>query len=367
MVLGYGIDEVVNIISKGLLEIGYDVTILTTEARFPLDDSKVKIEKLPPLRLSFLNDYWQRHFLVDVRSTDLFLRAAKKHDILITCDPMHLIGAGAKIRFKKPVIMYFFGATPHNVLDSFERKLEFFRQILVWDSSSYFADYIMTNSKHTKSSLPKNLRRKAFVNYHGIEHLIGEKTAAERFRTKLGAKGKKLILSVGRFSTPYKGMTDVAKIFCELKRKRNDIALLLVGGGDLPEDLMRFKSLRDIHFLTNVPYHMLRLCFTSCDIYCTASRWEGFNIPLVAAQANQKPVVAFNVGAHAEVTVDGRTGFLVRDYKEFASQLETLLDNDSLRTEMGENAAKFSRKFSWQKSIKMLTVLIETIRENYGL
>jgi len=366
MVLGYGIDEVVDIVSRELSKRGYEATILTTEVKFPLADSKVNIKKLLPLHLSFLNDYWQRHFLTDVRSINCFLRTVKEQDILITCDPMHLVGCAAKIRLKKPVIMYFFGITPYNVLESLESKLEFFRQTLTWNSSFHFADYIMTNSEHTKNLLPKNLRKKALANYHGVEHLIGEKKAAEQFKAKLGVEGKKLILSIGRFSTPYKGMKDVARMFRELKEKRNDIALLLVGGGDVPKDVMNFRSSRDIHVLTNIPYSMLRLCLAACDIYCTASRWEGFNIPLVAAQMNEKPIIAFKVGAHHEVAIDGRTGFLAENYKEFVGRLELLLNDDSLRINMGKEAAKFARKFSWQKSMKRLKLLIEAIRENYG-
>jgi 1,2-diacylglycerol 3-alpha-glucosyltransferase len=364
MVLGYGIDEVINILSKEILKIGYDVSVFATEVNFPPNDIRTNIKKLQPFRLSFLNNYWQKHFLTDLRSVNIFLKALKKCDVLITCDPMHIIGAAAKVRYRKPVIMYFFGITPYNVLDSFERKMEVFRQILTWNSSFYLADYIMTNSNYTRNMLPKNLREKALVNYHGVEHLIGEENAAKNFRKQLEVEGKKLILSIGRFSTPYKGMKEIAKIFAELQRKRDDIELLLVGGGDLPKDLASLTSIKNVHILTNIPYNMLKLCFAACDIYCTASKWEGFNIPLVAAQANQKPVVAYKVGAHPEVIVNGETGFLVDNWRDFIKRLELILDNDSLRVDMGEKAAKFARKFSWQKSISTLKSLIESLTKN---
>ena len=364
MTLGYGIDEVVSIISKEILKMGYDVAIFTNKFNFPLNNSGLNIKELQPFRLSFLDEYWQQHFLSDIRSVSVFLKCLQKYDILITCDPMHLVGATAKVRYRKPVIMYFFGITPHNVLDSFERKMEVFRQALTWNSSFHFADYIMTNSKYTKSMLPKNLRKKALVNYHGIEHLIGEKKAAEQFRKQLKVEGKKLILSIGRFSTPYKGMRELAKIFAKLQKKRDDIALLLVGGGDVPKDITDLLPMKDVHILTNISYDMLKLCLAASDIYCTASKWEGFNIPLVAAQANQKPVVAFNVGAHPEVTVNGETGFLVEDSMEFIKRLEFLLDDDSLRMKMGGKAAKFARKFTWQKSMNLIELLIESLFRN---
>lgn len=364
MVLGYGIDEVVNIISKELLKLGYEVAVFTTELNFPLNNSGVNIKKLQPLRLPLLNNYWQKHFLTDLRSVNVFLKALEKYDILITCDPMHIIGAAAKVRYRKPVIMCFFGITPYSVLDSFERRIEVFRQTLTWNSSFCFTDCIMANSKYTRDMLPKSLRRKTMVNYHGIEHLIGEKDVAKQFRKQLGVEDKKVILSIGRFSTPYKGMQDIAKIFAKLRKKRSDVTLLLVGGGDIPKGITNLTPMKDMHILTNIPYNMLKLCLAASDIYCTASRWEGFNIPLVAAQANQKPVVAFKVGAHPEVTVDEETGFLVENCMEFTRRLEFLLDNDSSRMKMGENAAKFAKKFSWRKSIKVLKLLIENLKIN---
>lgn len=366
MVLGYGIAEIVYIISKKLLEIGYEVTILTTWLEYPLGEQKIEVKELSPLRMFFLSDYWHRHLLTDIRCVNTFTRALKEYDVVITCDPMHIIGASVKIKFKKPVIMYYFGVVPHSVLDSFGRRLESFRQKLLWNLSFNLADYTMTNSKYTKSLLPRKVEDRAVVNYHGIEHLVfSEDGNAEEFRRKMKIEDKKLILSVGRFSSPYKGMKDLVRIFTKLKRKWEDAALLLVGGGGIPKDVANFRSLKNVHLLTNVSYETLKLCFASCDIYCTASKWEGFDIPLVAAQSNGKPVVAFNVGAHPEVMIDRETGFLVKNYEEFEKYLELLLNDDLLRKEMGKKAAKYAKRFTWGKSIKILKTLVETACESY--
>jgi glycosyltransferase involved in cell wall biosynthesis len=99
---------------------------------------------------------------------------------------------------------------------------------------------------------------------------------------------------------------------------------------------------------------MLRNYFGSCDLYCSASKWEGFNIPLVAAQANRKPVIAFNVGAHPEVVINGKTGYLVKTHDEFKESMEKLLENKSVREEMGEKALRFSEKFNWKNSVQKL-------------
>jgi len=45
--------------------------------------------------------------------------------------------------------------------------------------------------------------------------------------------------------------------------------------------------------------------YAACDLYVTASLWEGFNLPIAEAQACGKRVVAFNIGSHPEVVKNG--------------------------------------------------------------
>ena len=365
--LGYGIDEVASIISKKLTESGYEVTILTTILDNKLISNQVTAKEIIPVRLPLLNQYWQRHFIIDLRCLKSFVDEIKEYDIILTCDPMHTIGAAAKIKLRKPTLMYYFGIVPHYVLNSIERKMESIRQTLLWNLSFQFADYVITNSSYTKSLLPTNIRRKAVVNYHGIQHLVLRRPEkVQKFREELNTEDKKLILSIGRFSTPYKGMMSLLKIFQSIKRKHKDTALLLVGGGKIPKDFReKIRSGEDVHILNNVPYDTLKLCLASCDIYCSASLWEGFNIPLIAAQANGKPVVALNVAVHPEMIINGETGFLARNYREFKNYVNCLIENDALRKQMGEKALIFTRKFTWERSVNGLIKLIEILKQKY--
>jgi len=279
---------------------------------------------------------------------------------------MHLIGAAAKIIFRKLVLMCYFGATPPSVLSSFKRKAEALRQAFIGNKAFHFADYILTNSNYTFRLLPKAVRQKALVNPHGIEHLISKnQEKAALLRERLGVKNKLLILSVGRFQTPYKGMREVTKIFIRLKKVLHNVALLLVGRGD-PKHLGVDPS-KDLHVMPNVSYETLKNCFAACDIYCTASKWEGFNIPVVAAQANGKPVVAYNVGAHPEVILDRKTGFLVENAIQFEECLSLLVKDSELRRNMGREAAKHAKKFTWDSNIDKMEKIINILREHYGL
>jgi glycosyltransferase involved in cell wall biosynthesis len=194
-----------------------------------------------------------------------------------------------------------------------------------------------------------------------VEHLVchDEKEAA-LFRENLGVGSRKMILSVGRFSTPYKGMAEVLRLFSALGEKRQDIFLLLVGRGSV-DDLGVQSQPSNVRILQSVPFETLRICFRACDVYCTCSRWEGFDIPLVAAQANGKPVVAYDVGAHSEVVANGVNGFLVDNADEFLNRLFLLIKDSDLRNKMGESANAASHRFTWEKSALDFQKKIEQI------
>lgn len=61
----------------------------------------------------------------------------------------------------------------------------------------------------------------------------------------------------------------------------------------------------NIIFAGFVPDEELPNYYAACDVYATCSLVEGFNMPLVEAQACGKPVVAFDIGPHKEVVKNG--------------------------------------------------------------
>ena len=73
-----------------------------------------------------------------------------------------------------------------------------------------------------------------------------------------------------------------------------------------------------------VPDEELPYYYGACDLYVTASLWEGFDMPAVEAQLCGKKVVAFDIGSHPEVVKKGK---LVRegDVKGFAEAVVKVL------------------------------------------
>src|SRR5437773_3551424 len=96
-----------------------------------------------------------------------------------------------------------------------------------------------------------------------------------------------------------------------------------------------------------------------CDVYITATRWEGFNLPLAEAQAMGRPCVAYAVGAHPEVVGPG--GVLVRTQDEFVAAVERLAADAALRTRMGEAAAEWATRFRWDRSAAAFGDVVDAV------
>jgi 1,2-diacylglycerol 3-alpha-glucosyltransferase len=359
MLIGYGVDEVVNFLAGELSRHGFDITVLANKNEYSNRGYKAIVYNVACL--PFVNEFWNNHFLTDFRSCASLASILDEYDIIVTVDPMHIVGAFAKIRLQKKVIMYFFGVPPPKILDSLGRKTESLRQTILWNLSFFFCDCLMSNSLYASKSLPSYLEKRTIVNSHGIEHLVsGDNENAKKLRKELDVNDKTLILSVGRFSTPYKGMASIARIFETIQQKNRAVALLLVGRGSV-DDLGIRSPQQNVKTLSNIPYEKLKLCFAACDIYCTCSKWEGFDLPIVAAQANGKPVIAYDIGAHREVVANGKTGFLVENTPEFFNRLRMLIENAELRRTIGERGRIAAQRFTWEESVKKFEKAVETI------
>lgn len=165
-------------------------------------------------------------------------------------------------------------------------------------------------------------------------------------RNRYGLGQGPIIVYVGRIS-PYKGVHLLIQAFSLVRQEVPTAKLLIVGKHTFPDYSKKLREMADdsVIFAGYVSDEELPYYYAACDLYATATVWEGFNLPLAEAQACGKPVVAFNLGPHPEVVSDGETGFLVppRDTDALAEAVIKLLKDTGLRQEMGEKACELVR------------------------
>lgn len=88
--------------------------------------------------------------------------------------------------------------------------------------------------------------------------------------------------------------------------------------------------------------------YLSSKIFAFSSASEGFPNVVGEAMSAQLPVVAFDcIAGPSDLIKDNFSGFLIpmNDREMFAKRLQQLIDNETLRAELGKNAQTFIQKF----------------------
>jgi glycosyltransferase involved in cell wall biosynthesis len=92
------------------------------------------------------------------------------------------------------------------------------------------------------------------------------------------------------------------------------------------------------------------------DVCFTPSLWEGFNLPLVEAQAAGTLGVAFDTGAHPEVTP-----MLFSDMRELLAAIERYADDRHLLWSHSKLCYHFVRdRFSWSRASQQAIELLSS-------
>ncbi len=155
--------------------------------------------------------------------------------------------------------------------------------------------------------------------------------------------GSRLILFIGRL-VYYKGLEYLLEAMQGIEGK-----LLVVGTGPLNSVHRRQAEQlgvgQKVEFLGEVSNEQLKVLLHACDLFVLPSteRSEAFGIVQLEAMACSKPVVCTDLPTGVPwVNQNGRTGFIVppRDARALQNAIQRLLENPSLRQELGQAARK---------------------------
>ncbi len=143
--------------------------------------------------------------------------------------------------------------------------------------------------------------------------------------------------------------TDIlVKAFALVAREIPYAKLYLVGTGhdsfieQLKEQIVTDNITDNVVFLGKRDNDEALSIISKCDVVVVPHQWpkEFGPVILLEAMAMGKPVITSRVGATEEFVQDGKSGFLISDYRsstEFAKKMQYLLDNPERARKMGEN------------------------------
>ncbi len=168
------------------------------------------------------------------------------------------------------------------------------------------------------------------------------------------------ILYVGNLSS-YKGVQYLIEAI-----KNLDINLVIIGEGPYETDLKQLSQslgiLNRVFFLGKISNKsILKAYYKTCRLFCLPSLMETFGIVLVEAMACGKPVVSTELGTGTSyINHNNVTGLVVqpRSSEALSGAFNKLLNNDTLRIQMGNNARnRVNAEFATIKIINSLVAL----------
>jgi phosphatidylinositol alpha-mannosyltransferase len=183
-----------------------------------------------------------------------------------------------------------------------------------------------------------------------IDHFSPDVSPIDEF-----CDGKLNILFVSRLEKR-KGLNYLLEAFKQVKQEIPNCRLIIVGPGTRLrrkyEKNVARSSLKDVVFTGLVSYEELPRYYKTADVFCApATGRESFGIILLEAMAVGKPIVASNIDGYASVLTHNVEGLLVppRDKEMLARALLSLLNDESLRREMGAKGRAKALKYSWER------------------
>ena len=172
----------------------------------------------------------------------------------------------------------------------------------------------------------------------------------------------KVVVAAGRYVYE-KGFDMLIEAWAKIADKIPEWELKIFGEGTERERLQRQIANLKLKNVKLLGYaEKLDEEYEKASIFCLSSRYEGWGLVLVEAQAKGLPCISFDCkNGPREIIDDGVNGFLVKanDINQFAEKLLCLIQDKELRKSFSSNSQNQLHKFSTEKILDQWVELIE--------
>jgi glycosyltransferase involved in cell wall biosynthesis len=220
--------------------------------------------------------------------------------------------------------------------------------------------YLSTADMHDKYYLKYGAEKNKIVRYpfssikqnDVLDKPLNFKEKGE-LKTKLGIKGEKMILSVGRFIYG-KGFDILIKAAKNIDKK---ISIYIVGGSPTKE----YLSLINKYDLTNVYFEgfktqeELSLFYKAADLFVLPTRKDVWGLVINEAMASGLPVITTDrCIAGLELINNGENGFIIEteNEKQLADRINEIIPDQDLLDEMSRNSLEIIRKYTIETMVE---------------
>ena len=232
------------------------------------------------------------------------------------------------------------------------------------------ASAVIANSQATIEALKQTAgftEQSAYVVPNFVDSARFDHTLYDRQKTRDSleiAKDKKVVGFLGRLDS-CKGVDLLIKAAAMLCKKDPMYHFIIVGHGaqrNQLEQLTLQLGLKENVTFTGLCKNPAEV-ISAFDIAVVPSRREAFGIAAVEFMRMKIPVIASPVGGLVEVVQHNKTGILLDNLSadNIAQAVNSLMQDNSLRETLAQNAELFSRKFDGSEQLKQITDIYEKL------
>jgi len=178
---------------------------------------------------------------------------------------------------------------------------------------------------------------------------------------------KPFILSLGRIDIYMKGLDLLLEAF---SRIRSPSVSLKIAGAGKPADMSRLTDLikrlnleKRVEYLGRVEEQEKLELLRTCLFLAMPSRFEGWGITAVEANAAGKAVLGTQIRGLSEAVENNQTALLIEPERidQLASAMDSLVEGEDLRRRLGRQGREWARKFSWESIAEEQLAFYQTV------
>ncbi len=232
-------------------------------------------------------------------------------------------------------------------------------------------DWYACPSEYSKSTLIKAgaPKDKITVIPHGIDFdFYNTDSDGTYFRRKFRLEEFKLFGYLGRLRVRKTAQSKNLAMLLEatriVVRKMPDARLVLAGAGyeEIVPMIKKTEIQDHVIYIGDIQYTDNPRFLKMCNLVVCPARSDGFCFLLAEASACGVPVVATKVGAHSERVLDGKSGLLCEpNAHSLADSIVEVLNDENKASEMGKEAEKHTRQFTWERSVQQHMEIYEKL------
>lgn len=228
------------------------------------------------------------------------------------------------------------------------------RRLVFW--LKRLSNLIVFVDHDTKNKLLPDLPNIRVI-YNGVDLEIFRPSKNDFLLNRFNINTKNRLIGYIGLITERKGLVYLIKAMALIKKKNENIKLILIGGykNEEYEYYLKIKKLiedlslkEDVYFTGTISnIYTMRDAINSLDVIVLPSLEERCSRSLLESLACGKAVVATRVGGTPEIIDDGVNGILINPMNEMqiAEAVLRLLSDDELRQKMGINGRKKVEEF----------------------